>query len=176
MSYCPLVFHIWVMKGSCCNFISIQFQTRWQPLWVCAILWEQSQRSDPGLWANLTWRSSSPLSGSLQIPVQMKLIFPIADNMCIPYRGEQCPLSVWPALKFHRWREERKVSNPWPNSQSLERAGKGAACLWPPCQLAWLVTETCQKGKVLCPISIALWSINQLSCWLLMVGQYCELS
>jgi len=26
------------MKGSC-NLISIQFQTRWQLLWVCVILW-----------------------------------------------------------------------------------------------------------------------------------------
>lgn len=32
------------------------------------------------------------------------------------------------------------------------------------------------KRKGLCPISIALWSINQLSCWLFMVRQYCELS
>lgn len=38
MTYCLLVFHFWVMKGSW-NLISIQFQTWWQLLWVCVILW-----------------------------------------------------------------------------------------------------------------------------------------
>lgn len=124
MSYCPLVFHIWVMKGSCCNFISIQFQTWWQPLWVCAILWEKSQRSDPGLWANLTWRSSSPLSGSLQIPVQSFFFFPLRTTWAFLTGGNNAPFQsgrLWnftgegrsgryliPDRTVRTWREQGK--------------------------------------------------------------------
>lgn len=157
-SHVPLVFHIWVMKGSCCNFISIQFQTRWQPFMsLCHTLGTITEKwpwfmGQLNLEIILTIVRQPPNSSANE--VFFFFFFSIADNMGIPYRGEQCPLSVWPALKFHRWREERKVSNPWPNSQSLERAGKGAACLWPPCQLAWLVTEMCQKGKVCAPSAL----------------------
>lgn len=66
---------------------------------------------------------------------QCKLSLFIVDNTGIPYIGKQCPFSVRLALKFHRWREERKVSNPWPNSPSLKRAGKGAISDHP---VSWL--------------------------------------
>ncbi len=75
------------------------------------ILWEQSQRTDPGLWVNLTWKCPHYCQTISKFLYRWSFFF-IADNMGIPYRGEQCPLSGWLALKFHRWREERKVSNP----------------------------------------------------------------
>lgn len=69
MAYCLLafLFFFWDIKKA-------SLEHNFKPddsLWVLCILWEQSQRTDLGLWANLTWRLSSLLSDSLQIPVQM---------------------------------------------------------------------------------------------------------